>query len=62
MKIIIVVLAVLALFYFDSEELHGDSNHICAWRLDRHCHHSAGALLHCQLFAGKDRGQLNAQT
>jgi hypothetical protein len=61
-KIIIVVLAVLALFYFDSEEFNGDSNHICNWRLDRHCHHSAGALLHRQLFAGKDRGQVNAQT
>jgi hypothetical protein len=59
-KIIIVVLAVLALFYFDSEEFHGNSNHIRAWQLDRHCHHAAGALLHRQLFAGKDRGQVNA--
>jgi len=59
-KIIILVLAVLALFYFDSEEFHGDSNNICAWRLDRHCHHAAGAFLHRQFFTKQDRGQLNA--
>lgn len=60
MKIIILVLAVLALFYFDSEEFNGDNNHIRAWQLDRHCHHIGGADVHCEIFVRSDRGQLNA--
>jgi hypothetical protein len=59
-KIIILVLAVLALFYFDSEDFNGDSNHIRAWQLDRHCHHADSAFLYRQFFTRQDRGQVNA--
>lgn len=60
MKIIIVVLAVLALFYFDAKEFNGNHNQLSFGEFDRYRHYAAGAVLHRQILAGPDRGQVNA--
>jgi hypothetical protein len=49
-KIIILVLAVLALFYFDSEESHGNRNQFSFDGTVRHGNHAGGADLHCEIF------------
>jgi hypothetical protein len=55
-KIIIVVLAVLALFYFDAKEFNGNNNQLSFGQFDWYWHHAAGTVLHRQILAGSDRG------
>ena len=60
MRIIVLVLAVLALFYFDSKESHGNRNQFSFDGTARHGHHAGGADVHCEIFVRSDRGQVNA--
>ena len=60
MKMIILVLAVLALFYFDALELHGNSNQFSFDGTDWHGRHVCGADVHCEIFIRSNRGQVNA--
>lgn len=39
---------------------NGNNNQFFVGQSDRHCRHIAGAVLHRQVFAGPDRGQVNA--
>jgi hypothetical protein len=55
-KIIIVVLAVLALFYFDAKEFNGNNNQLSFGQFDRYRHHAAGAVLYRQILDRSDRG------
>jgi len=59
-KMIILVLAVLALFYFDSEESHGNRNQLSFDGTVRNGHNAGGADVHCEIFIGSNRGQVNA--
>jgi hypothetical protein len=60
-RIIVLVLAVLALFYFDAlEESHGNRNKLSFDGTARHGHNAGGADVHCEIFVRPDRGQVNA--
>jgi hypothetical protein len=59
-RIIVLVLAVLALFYFDSEESHGNRNQLSFDGTVRNGNHAGGADLHCEIFIRSNRGQVNA--
>ena len=51
MRIIVLVLAVLALFYFDAlEESHGNRNQLSFDGTVRHGNHAGGADVHCEIF------------
>jgi hypothetical protein len=59
-RIIVLVLAVLALFYFDALESHGNRNQFSFDGTARHGHNAGGADVHCEILARPDRGQVNA--
>ena len=60
MRIIVLVLAVLALFYFDALESHGNRNQFSFDGTAWHGHNAGGADVHCEIFVRSDRGQVNA--
>ena len=60
MRIIVLVLAVLALFYFDALESHGNRNQFSFDGTARHGNHAGGDDVHCEIFVRSDRGQVNA--
>jgi hypothetical protein len=59
-RIIVLVLAVLALFYFDALESHGNRNQLSFDGTVRHGNHACRADVHCEIFIGSNRGQVNA--
>lgn len=60
MRIILLVLAVLALLYFDAKEFNGNSSQLPTDGAHRHSSHAGGAHVHCEIFSRPDRGQVNA--
>jgi hypothetical protein len=59
-RIIVLVLAVLALFYFDAKDFDGNRNQLPIDGTVRHGHNAGGADVHCEIFVRSDRGQVNA--
>lgn len=59
-KITLLLLAVLALFYFDALESDGNRNQFSFDGTHRSRSHIGGADVHRQIFSRSDRGQVNA--
>jgi hypothetical protein len=59
-RIIVLVLAVLALFYFDALESYGNRNQFSFDGTYRRDHNACCTDVHCEIFVRSNRGQVNA--